>query len=111
VVEEGMFHPMIKAGALTHVWMGEHKPDPRSLSSLVQKIFHHSENAQVAFSPEFTVCNSCNRVHRGLFESCPTCGSADVDGITRITGYFTRTSSWNAGKRGELRDRSRVAVS
>jgi ribonucleoside-triphosphate reductase len=33
-----------------------------------------------------------------------------VDGITRITGYFTRTSSWNPGKRGELRDRKRVGI-
>ena len=38
-------------------------------------------------------------------------GDYDVDGITRITGYFTRTSSWNGGKRGELRDRARVKVS
>jgi hypothetical protein len=30
-----------------------------------------------------------------------------VDGITRITGYFTRLSSWNKGKIGELHDRYR----
>ncbi len=34
-----------------------------------------------------------------------------VEGITRITGYFTKTSSWNPGKRGELNDRKRFAVS
>jgi ribonucleoside-triphosphate reductase len=30
-----------------------------------------------------------------------------VDGITRITGYFTKISSWNKGKIGELRERNR----
>jgi ribonucleoside-triphosphate reductase len=30
-----------------------------------------------------------------------------VEGITRITGYFTKISSWNKGKLGELRDRHR----
>jgi hypothetical protein len=30
-----------------------------------------------------------------------------VEGITRITGYFTKISSWNKGKLGELRDRYR----
>jgi hypothetical protein len=30
-----------------------------------------------------------------------------VDGITRITGYFTKVSSWNKGKIGELRNRYR----
>ncbi|WP_334139710.1 anaerobic ribonucleoside-triphosphate reductase [Thermovirga lienii] len=47
---------------------------------------------------------------RGLKEACVFCGSEKVDGITRITGYFTKTSSWNAGKRGELKDRQRVEV-
>ncbi len=107
VLEEGRFHPMITAGAITHIWMGEHKPDAAALSSFVQKIFRETENAQVAFSPEFTICNDCGRVARGLRNDCEYCGSENVDGITRITGYFTRTSSWNRGKRAELRDRRR----
>ncbi|MEG1798961.1 MAG: anaerobic ribonucleoside-triphosphate reductase, partial [Synergistaceae bacterium] len=110
VIREGELHPMIKAGAITHVWMGEHKPDPKALASFVIKVFKHSENAQVAFSPEFTICNECSHMERGLSDTCSLCGSEDVDGITRVTGYFTRTSSWNAGKRGELRDRARRAV-
>ena len=28
-----------------------------------------------------------------------------VEQITRITGYFTKVSSWNPGKLGELKDR------
>lgn len=31
----------------------------------------------------------------------------DVDHITRITGYFSKTSGWNKGKKAELRDRYR----
>jgi ribonucleoside-triphosphate reductase len=110
VIREGELHPMIKAGAITHVWLGEHKPDPKALASFVIKTFKHSNNAQVAFSPEFTICNECNNIERGLSETCSRCGSEDVDGITRVTCYFTRTSSWNAGKRGELRDRSRMQI-
>ncbi|MDL2297574.1 anaerobic ribonucleoside-triphosphate reductase [Synergistaceae bacterium OttesenSCG-928-D05] len=110
VTREGELHPMIKAGAITHVWMGEHKPDPQALASFVIKTFQHSENAQIAFSPEFTICNECDHMERGLLGTCSRCGSEDVDGITRVTGYFTRTSSWNAGKRGELHDRCRTPV-
>ncbi len=110
VVKEGKFHPMIKAGAITHVWMGEHRPNEKSLANFIKKIFYHSDNAQVAFSPEFTVCNSCGRVSRGLRSKCSYCNSSDVDGITRITGYFTKTSSWNKGKRGELKDRFKIKL-
>lgn len=30
-----------------------------------------------------------------------------VENITRITGYFAKTNSWNPGKRAELRDRAK----
>ena len=35
----------------------------------------------------------------------------EVEQITRITGYFTKISQWNKGKRGELKDRFRVEMS
>jgi ribonucleoside-triphosphate reductase len=104
---EGLFHPLIEAGAITHVWIGEAKPHKESLANFVIKTFRLSKNDQIAFSPEFTTCRGCGRTARGLLPACPFCGSAEVDGITRITGYFTKVSSWNKGKIGELRDRYR----
>lgn len=107
VTLEGRFHPLIEAGALTHVWLGESRPPAESLADFVVKTFRHTKNDQIAFSPEFTSCKDCYRVSRGLRTACPHCGSLNVDGITRITGYFTTVSSWNKGKVGELRDRYR----
>jgi len=107
VKQEGLFHPLIEAGALTHIWLGESKPSKESLANFVIKTFKQTQNDQIAFSPEFTTCNHCYRTSRGLAEICSYCGSRDVDGITRITGYFTRISSWNKGKIGELHDRYR----
>jgi ribonucleoside-triphosphate reductase len=104
---EGRFHPLIEAGALTHVWLGESKPPAESLADFVIKTFNNTKNDQIAFSPEFTCCKDCSKVSRGLQEVCPWCHSTEVDGITRITGYFTRVSSWNKGKIGELKDRYR----
>lgn len=104
---EGRFHPLIEAGALTHVWLGESNPPAESLANFVVKTFEQSKNDQIAFSPEFSSCKACGKVTRGLQDACPWCGSTEVDGITRITGYFTRVSSWNKGKLGELKDRYR----
>ncbi|MGQ9645754.1 MAG: anaerobic ribonucleoside-triphosphate reductase [Thermodesulfobacteriota bacterium] len=107
VREEGLFHPLIEAGALTHIWLGEAKPSRSSLANFVIKTFQWTQNDQIAFSPEFTTCNVCHRTSRGLRSTCAYCGSGDVDGITRITGYFTKISSWNKGKLGELKNRYR----
>jgi len=104
---EGLFHPMIEAGSLTHIWLGEAMPSADSVSNFITKVFRHTQNDQVALSPEFTSCASCGLTSRGLHGKCPACGSEDVEGITRITGYFTKVSSWNKGKLGELADRFR----
>ena len=104
---EGLFHPLIDAGALTHIWMGESRPNAESISNFVVKTMRQTENAQVAFSPEFTTCNECSKLERGLLNACPSCSSENVDGITRITGYFSKINGWNKGKRGELGDRFR----
>ncbi|MFH1386726.1 MAG: anaerobic ribonucleoside-triphosphate reductase [bacterium] len=108
VKQEGLFHPLIDAGALTHIWLGESKPDPDSIASFVEKTFRHTQNSQIAFSPEFTSCNACAKISRGLREACPHCQSDNIEGITRITGYFSRITGWNKGKTGELKDRFRT---
>ncbi len=110
VKKEGLFHNLIEAGALSHVWLGESQPDPIGLANFVVKTFKNTQNAQIAFSPEFTSCLSCKRVSRGLYEKCTYCGSEAVEGITRVTGFFSKTNSWNKGKLGELKQRNRVGL-
>ncbi|WP_400260447.1 anaerobic ribonucleoside-triphosphate reductase [Candidatus Methanomassiliicoccus intestinalis] len=110
VKQEGRFHPLIDAGALTHVWLGESKPPAESLAAFVVKTFQNTQNAQIAFSPEFTSCLSCGKTVRGLKDSCPACGSPDIEGMTRVTGFFSKTRGWNKGKMGELHDRTRNTI-
>lgn len=108
VQKQSLFHPLIDAGAICHIWLGESLPDPASIKSFVIKTFRNTQSSQIAFSPEFTVCNDCKRTHRGLHEECPRCGSDNIYGITRIVGYFSKVTTWNKGKLGELKDRVRT---
>lgn len=110
VKTEGKFHPMIDAGSLTHVWLGETRPDASSIATFVRKTFQTTQNAQIAFSPEFTTCMSCNKTSRGLNDNCPYCASNRVEWATRITGFFSNIRGWNLGKREELKDRHRVSL-
>ncbi len=66
--------------------------------------YRNDENRKTAIKywkiDEMSSDDLMQEINRGLL----------VEGITRITGYFTKTSSWNPGKRGELNDRKRFAV-
>ncbi len=108
VEKQSRFHPLIEAGAIVHVWLGEHEPDPAAIRSFVEKTFHNTQCSQIAFSPEFTVCESCQQTARGLRTQCSYCGSMDVYGVTRIVGYFSKVQTWNRSKVGELYDRVRT---
>jgi hypothetical protein len=33
----------------------------------------------------------------------------NIEQMTRVTGYFSKVSKWNKGKKGELKDRHRVS--
>ncbi len=85
VKKEGMFHDMIEAGALSHVWIADTRPSAQAIASFVKKTFTHTRNAQIAFSPEFTTCNVCMKVTRGLVDTCPYCSANQIDGIESIT--------------------------
>jgi len=105
--KQAKFHTLIESGAIIHAFVGEERPAPESIFNLVEKTFRNTKAAQLTISPEFTVCNACNKMSGGLLKSCPNCQSEDVYGITRIVGYFSRINNWNKSKVGELKDRRR----
>ena len=107
IEKQAKFHTMIESGAILHAFIGEAKPSPESIFNLVKKTFYNTKAAQLAISPEFTICNSCKKTTRGLVDACGNCASEDVYGITRIVGYFSRVNNWNKSKLGELGDRQK----
>lgn len=113
IEKQAMFHSIIESGAITHAFVGEEKPSPQAIATLMEKVMRRTQSAQVTISPEFTYCNSCGHQARGLQEKCQQCGSFEVVGETRVVGYFSKIQNWNKSKRyGELvnRQRGRYAV-
>lgn len=105
VIQEGLFHQYLEGEVFTHLQLGGANPGKEKLSEFIRRVFDDSGNRQIDFNPEFTFCLSCGKTARGLHEKCTFCGSADVEGIARLTKYFSKTSSWNKGKLAELKDR------
>jgi ribonucleoside-triphosphate reductase len=103
--KQAKFHRMIESGAIIHAFVGEERPPALSILNLVRKTYENTQAAQLTISPEFTMCNECHKVTPKLVQSCGLCNSADVYGVTRIVGYFSRVNNWNKSKIGELNDR------
>lgn len=102
---QAKFNSVIEAGAMMHAFLGEQSPSAEAIDKLVVKVFQRTQAAQLTFSPEFTYCNKCGKMTRGIKTKCEHCGSTDVYGETRIVGYFSRVSNFNLSKLAELRAR------
>jgi len=105
VILEGLFHKYLKGDVFTHIQLGGSNPGKEKISEFIRSVFNDSINRQIDFNPEFTFCLTCEKTSRGLHEKCTYCGSADVEGIARLTKYFSKVSGWNKGKIAELKNR------
>ncbi len=105
VIQEGLFHKYLKGEHITHLHLGGSNPGKKELSKFIREVFDNSASRQIDFSPEFTSCVSCGKTASGLNETCVFCGSTEVEGIARLTKYFSKISGWNKGKIAELKNR------
>lgn len=110
LMKQSKFHNLVEAGSMIHIWGGENKPDPQAIYELIKVTWEKTKCVQWVLSPEYTLCRDCNTRHNGLIDSCPKCGSENVRGVTRITGYFVFVDKFNSGKRAELEDRKRENI-
>lgn len=65
IEKQGKFNSLIEAGCITHVFLGEQRPSPKSIYSLVKKTWDNTLSAQIVLSPEFTFCQDCHKVSAG----------------------------------------------
>ncbi len=107
IIKQGDFHPIVNGGVITHIWLGEQKPDINGLWELTKNICLNTNTAYFTYTIDFTYCPSCKRMFRGGQFSCPQCHSVDVKVYSRITGYYSDVSRYNPGKKAEWESRKR----
>jgi anaerobic ribonucleoside-triphosphate reductase len=107
---EHTFFPIVDGGNILHIWMGEGSPDPRGLKDFAMRIARNTQVGYFAFTKDMTVCMNDYHVASGLKETCPNCGSTNVEHLSRVTGYIQAVDGWNAAKKQELVDRMRYNV-
>jgi ribonucleoside-triphosphate reductase (formate) len=101
---QSKFHSMIESGAIIHAFVGEERPPAAGIMKLVRKTFENTQAAQLTISPEFTICNECNRVIPRLVDVCSFCDSSNFYGIRRLVSH-NKVNNWDRTKISELASR------
>jgi len=105
--KQGNYHPIVNGGVITHIWLGEQKPDIHALWELTKNICLNTNTAYFAYTTDFIYCPSCRKMYRGSQFTCPQCYSEDVKVYSRVTGYYSEVNRYNLGKRAEWEARKR----
>jgi len=107
------FHPIVKGGVITHIWLGESHPDPEGLWKFTKNIALNTETGYFAFTLDFSQCLKCNNFSTGILYSCPNCGAGEeyIEWWSRVTGYYSRVKRFNKGKFQEWKERKRYKIS
>ncbi|TKJ24483.1 MAG: anaerobic ribonucleoside-triphosphate reductase [Promethearchaeota archaeon Loki_b31] len=105
--KQGDYHPIVNGGVITHIWLGEQKPDIQALWELTKNICLNTNTAYFAYTTDFIYCPSCRKMYRGSQFTCPQCYSEDVKVYSRVTGYYSEVNRYNLGKRAEWEARKR----
>ena len=53
------------------------------------------------FNCKNSVCNDCGYISKDTLDTCPKCGSHNIDYLTRIIGYLSRVSSFAEARQAE----------
>jgi len=106
------FHPIIKGGVITHMWLGESHPDPEGLWKFTKNISLNTKTGYFAYTLDFSECLKCNSFISGVYDTCPRCGAGGeyIEWWSRVTGYYARVKRYNSGKRKEWEERVRYSV-
>ena len=107
---QGDYHPIVSGGVISHIWLGEQKPDVQGLWELTKNICLNTNTAYFAYTTDFTFCPSCRKMYRGGQFTCPKCHSPDVKVYSRITGYYSEVNRYNSGKKAEWEARKRERI-
>jgi ribonucleoside-triphosphate reductase len=101
---EAPYHEMTNAGHISYVELDA--PPVHNLEAYAALI-RYMKTAGIGYGGiNFPIdeCVACG-YHGVIDDQCPSCGSADIRRIRRITGYLSTVDRFNDAKRAELKDR------
>lgn len=110
IKKQGDYHPIVSGGVISHLWLGEQKPDVKALWELTKNICLNTNTAYFAYTTDYTYCPSCRKMFRGGKFTCPECSYPETKVYSRITGYYSEVNRYNPGKRAEWEARKREKI-
>lgn len=101
---EAPYHKLCNAGHISYIELDSY-PEEKTVMDIVNYAYKHTNISYIGINFHMRYCKKCGeRLYSGE-QKCSKCGSTDIQGISRVTGYLSLDERFGAGKAAERKDR------
>ncbi|MCE5222401.1 MAG: anaerobic ribonucleoside triphosphate reductase [Clostridium sp.] len=101
---EAPYHKLCNGGHITYIEVDD-APNAETVMDIINYAYKHTNISYVGINFHIRYCRGCGTYLHEDQSSCPKCGSQDIQGISRVTGYLSLDERFGAGKYHEREDR------
>lgn len=100
---EAPYHKLCNGGHISYVEIDDY-PTAEQIEKIISWTFKNTNLGYMGINFHIRFCKNCGTALKGE-EECPNCGSRDIQGISRVTGYLSLDERFGKGKSAERADR------
>jgi ribonucleoside-triphosphate reductase len=101
---EAPFHKLCNAGHITYIELDD-MPTGDVIMDILDYAYKHTNISYMGINFHIRYCRECGTYLNISQSKCPKCGSHNLQGISRVTGYLSLDERFGAGKYAERADR------
>lgn len=101
---EAPYHKLCNGGHISYIEVDDN-PTEDIIKDIIDYAFENTNMGYMGVNFHIRYCKDCGETLHGSEVSCPKCGSRNIQGISRVTGYLSLDERFGPGKYNERKDR------
>ena len=101
---EAPYHKLCNGGHISYIELDDY-PTKEVIMDILSYAYKNTDISYIGINFHIRYCRGCGTYLSGGEHKCPKCGSYDIQGISRVTGYLSLDERFGAGKAAERADR------
>lgn len=101
---EAPYHKLCNAGHISYIEVDDY-PNGDVIIDILNYAYKHTNISYIGINFHIRYCRDCGTYLSHQEHKCTECGSLNIQGISRVTGYLSLDERFGAGKHAERADR------
>lgn len=100
---ESLYHKLCNGGHITYIELDDY-PTPEIIKNIIDYAYKNTNISYMGINFHMRYCKKCGSKIENNEQKC-SCGSTDIQGVSRVTGYLSLDERFGHGKSYERADR------